>query len=535
VDIPDGRDPEQVRQIVQSVANEVPAGADLTLDITQGFRHFPFLFYAASLYLQSLRGVRIRGAYYGMLEGAPPPPCAAPPPAPPAAASNEPRPIIDLQPLLELPEWFHAVRVFRETGSVKPMSKLLANIPATIRQAATDAGHNRPLHEKARAAKRLLENLERLGFAHDAALPLELGQAACEFASELSERFSDVMGTSLPFTAELAASLRQAMSPLQLAGPLPRKGDWKTAVVLDQSELDRQARLIDLYLSRQQFPLAFGLMREWIVSWCMHRKGTGGGWLRYGKRKPFERRLGALAAFLNPKNQPEGVEPTPEQKGFGSFWHQLSDELRNAFHHHGMREGEMIAQSEATEQVVDFWNKLKKHRSAEHHLAARGDLVLPDLGGGGGCLLISPQGSRPGVLYSALKCTSPHRCLVICSPLSESKVEEAAAKAAFSGRLERLIIQDAFSGFDELEGLVKQARKWLFDADGIVANLTGGTTLMGIGVQKLVETAERMDRPARRFALIDRRPSAEQEENPYVASDVHWLDAEPEGDPDGDD
>ena len=74
-------------------------------------RHFPLLLYAVSLYLQSLRGVRIRGAFYGMLE-----------------ALGEPKPIIDLQPLLELPEWFYAVRVFRETGTVRPISERLNNI-----------------------------------------------------------------------------------------------------------------------------------------------------------------------------------------------------------------------------------------------------------------------------------------------------------------------------------------------------------------------------------------------------------------------
>ena len=39
--------------------------------------------------------------------------------------SKEPRPIVDLRPLLELPEWFHAVAVFRETGSTGPLAGLM--------------------------------------------------------------------------------------------------------------------------------------------------------------------------------------------------------------------------------------------------------------------------------------------------------------------------------------------------------------------------------------------------------------------------
>ena len=57
-----------------------------------------------------------------------------------------------------------------------------------------------------------------------------------------------------------------------------------------------------------------------------------------------------------------------------------------------------------------------------------------------------------------------------------------------------------------------------------MANITGGTTLMGIIVQRLVEEAQRLDRPVKRFALIDRRPTAAQESDPFVQGDSHWLD-----------
>lgn len=54
--------------------------------------------------------------------------------------------------------------------------------------------------------------------------------------------------------------------------------------------------------------------------------------------------------------------------------------------------------------------------------------------------------------------------------------------------------------------------------------MTGGTTLMGIVVQQLVEVSEKLDRPTRRFALIDRRPPHKQDTEPYVLSDSQWLD-----------
>ena len=119
ISIPDGISDKEVRQILEKVAQEIPEGAELTLDVTQGMRHFPFIFYALVLYLTSLRGVKVRSAYYGMIEG---------------TSKDAPKPIIDLQPLLELPEWFHAVRVFRDQGTTLPMAQLLELLAEKLKQ-----------------------------------------------------------------------------------------------------------------------------------------------------------------------------------------------------------------------------------------------------------------------------------------------------------------------------------------------------------------------------------------------------------------
>jgi len=39
------------------------------------------------------------------------------------------------------------------------------------------------------------------------------------------------------------------------------------------------------------------------------------------------------------------------------------------------------------------------------------------------------------------------------------------------------------------------------------------------------KAALRLDRRTRRFALIDRRWPGEQDANPYVPSEIHWLDS----------
>jgi len=149
--IPDGRTPDELREILEHVAGQLPPGCDLSLDVTQGLRHFPFIVYALALYLTSLRGVRLRGAYYGMLEGTPP---------------DQPGPIIDLRPLLEPPEWFHAVRVFRDQGIALPIARLIRPVIDGLRRTAQARNNDAALHRQASELEKAAVALERQSFAY---------------------------------------------------------------------------------------------------------------------------------------------------------------------------------------------------------------------------------------------------------------------------------------------------------------------------------------------------------------------------------
>ena len=505
VEIPDGNNPDEIRQILESVANRIPEGADLTLDVTQGFRHFPFIFYALVLYLTSLRGVKIRGAYYGMIEGTP---------------QGAPKPIIDLQPLLELPEWFHAVRMFRDYGTTKPIADRLQPLADTLKQETEQlfkVGNEEAGKEHSRRAKPVknsVDQLKQYAFAYESALPLELGKASKMLVNSVQD-LPVTANSGLPLLlTELIKTVVDAAEESAFEKPPSKDGNWKAVIHLDRNELERQARMIDLYLDRGQIPLAAGLMREWVVSWAIWKSGNTeehGDWLNNKVRQRYERRLGALGAFARDSEFRSDI--TPEQRKFGNFWNQLTDALRNALHHHGMRIEVIKQPLRSLEAIQGFWNQLKE-----------GDIVMPLLGGGGGKLLISPQGTRPGALFSALKIAEADTCLVICSAASASSVPEAAKHANFTGCIDQIQMDDPQGGFSEIDEITQQARHYLLNADEVVANMTGGTTLMGIVVQRLVEEAQKLDRPMRRFVLIDRRPPDEQASNPFVQGDFCWLD-----------
>ena len=262
VDIPNGNNREEISQILESVANRIPEGAELTLDVTQGLRHFPFVFYALALYLKSLRGVKIRGAYYGMFED-----------------PEDVKPIIDLQPLLELPEWFHAVRMFRDQGTTKPMADLLQPLADRLDEEKANLfkkgkkSEAQELVEQAKQVEHPVAWLEKYAFAYESALPLELEKASRELIDSIEKLpLMNVAGLP-PLVDELTKTIVSVARKSAFA-KTPGRGQWKQSILLDENELERQADMIDLYLERGQLSLAAGLMREWVVSWAIWKSGN---------------------------------------------------------------------------------------------------------------------------------------------------------------------------------------------------------------------------------------------------------------------
>ena len=352
VEIPNGNNADELRQILESVANRIPEGADLTLDVTQGFRHFPFIFYALVLYLKSLREVNIRGAYYGMVEGIP---------------QDEPKPIIDLQPLLKLPEWFHAVRMFRDQGTTTPMAQLLQPLANTLTwetgQLFKD-GKKKEGAERSEQAKQVrgsVDWLERYAFAYESALPLELEKASRGLIDSIKGLPTIGSTGRPPLVGELTKNIVSAAKETAFTVSPSSKGKWKQHIRLDKDELNRQAYMIDLYLDRDQLSLAIGLMREWVVSWAIWKSDNCKdikNWLELDVRELYSKELGAIGAAARGEGATSTLTSSVPE-GFGNFWNQLTIELRNALLHNAMRIESVEEPPKSLQSVQKFWNTLK--------------------------------------------------------------------------------------------------------------------------------------------------------------------------------
>ena len=258
--------------------------------------------------------------------------------------------------------------MFRNLGTTSPIADLLQPLLqplADMLQKEGDklrSGGDSPppeaiaLYTQARQVKKVGEYLEKHAFAYESALPLELGKASWQLIDSIKALVTPGFDGLPPLAKELTSDIAGVAKETAFASAPARKGPWKTAILLDNNELARQARMIDLYLERGQIPLAVGLMREWVISWAMLTKNQTKGWLILANREPSEQHLGALGALA------KDPASTPAQRKFGTFWNQLANALRNALHHHAMREEAIEKRPTELKSVQEFWNQLKEDK-----------------------------------------------------------------------------------------------------------------------------------------------------------------------------
>ena len=493
IEVSAGDTQEDVNFYLGQVSGAVEGRVDLTVDVTHGYRHFSFLTYIAVLYLAALREVRVRGAYYALLR-------------------DGVSPFLDLRPLLNLPRWLHALEVLRDTGSTLPMARSLECNPGNV------------------SAQHVARELARLSNAYLSGLPLELGRQACRVGEQSLKPLKRFLARDhqLPLAGELVDRLADILEPFALTTTTSGDG-WKQQVALSNGELRRQADVIDDLLLRGSFATALGLMNEWTVSWVVWRSNDVNAWLDY--RTVRRRAAGLLGAIEAVSKDSEIVHVlSDEQRSLGDFWRELC-ELRNAYHHHGMRPQVLVGNPQIDKKhrrIRDFWEGTL--RSCPEFSLALGQSP-------GDQVLVSPVGLRPGVLFSALQACrrdgeidKPTICLVICSRETEVLIAEALQRAGHAGEVEPLLLEDPYGGRLEIERLVKEARRHFIGAGEVLVNVTGGTTLMGLAAEELADAARKLACPVRRFGLIDRRPPERQDVDPFQTGEPFWLDSAEDGD-----
>lgn len=118
VDITEGYDTDEIWAIFQKVYHRLKEGDEVTIDITHAFRSLPTLAMSLISFARAMKGIQLKGVYYGAFEALGKIPEVK---AMPMAERNAP--ILDLSAFAELQEWSLAARDFLDFGNANTLSQ----------------------------------------------------------------------------------------------------------------------------------------------------------------------------------------------------------------------------------------------------------------------------------------------------------------------------------------------------------------------------------------------------------------------------
>lgn len=193
--IPYGRDEHEQIEVLRLMAERVPVNAQVSLDVTHGFRHLPMLALLSALHLRVARNAQIAGIYYGAFD----------------PDSGEAR-IHDLKGLLYIADWIGALNTFDKDGDYSVFAALLR----------PDIGPDCALLEEAA----FFERSSRIGQARGKLRQFD-GTLARTNLTGAAELFAPVLGDRIRWCYEDRLYQRQQV----LARHHLKKGDYLRAAL----------------------------------------------------------------------------------------------------------------------------------------------------------------------------------------------------------------------------------------------------------------------------------------------------------------
>ncbi len=494
IDISDGKTIEEIWKLFDGVVEKGMecSDTDVYLDITNGFRHLPMVLYNSLFYLECLDKIKISGIYYGALE---------------SNRNAKEVPVFDLTNLAKIIRGSFAVKQFEATGNMAGVARFLNDI----------IGENSKDNPDNPKRNFLKENIfEQLQMLIESGLCIDAGMEAKKVCDT---KFAN---TGLKSSDILIQKVVDKLKTIEAT----KSGRDKNKIVLNNDELDRTLRFIQWQLDANNISNALMILREWIVSRVMQAEVKTDKWLVHDVRtKEIENNLGFY------KNQYENKKLSSNlSEKFVLLiknWSELC-ERRNEYAHAGYREKkvnlelglktakEVLEFCVANKDNDDFW-KLPKEVIKDTDLAVQKDI--------NNTALITPMGASFGLLYTALKRVNANRVVVLTSEKFKDKVSEVCIKAGFDAdKVKVLTMQDVFCGFGEAKQLSSDMISAVKGTCNCIVNLTGGTTAMQWTMQTVYEELKQKNMSVKRIAFVDRRPSVEQQSNPFVEGE--FIDVE---------
>lgn len=231
IDIPDGRDSNEMWEIFDKLVSVVDDGDTLIFDITHAFRSIPFFVMLALAYLKSAyENVRIERVLYGGL------------------LFGDPAPVIDLTEFITLLDWMSATDQFVGFGN----SQALVRLVKTAASSGSDAPADRL------KLRQFAVSLDDVSRSLQLVMPNKAMIAGDELQQRLSAAKAPMQQRLRPFLP-LADRVEKAYGPLALPDPTGPASVWRS--------LSIERDMVAWYLERQLLLQAIATAFEWLLSY----------------------------------------------------------------------------------------------------------------------------------------------------------------------------------------------------------------------------------------------------------------------------
>ncbi len=298
------RKQEDVWGIFEAMVESVGNGENVALDITHAFRHIPFLAFPALLYLVEVKGVDVKGIYYGAFE------------AREETESGVEAPIFELTGLFDVIEWLYGLRDLKEYGRAEGLSGAIKRTNARIHRSGSG--------EKPRVLSRYSTAL------NDLSTLLHLNQipAFMELAEKAGKDFGNFRNEAIRFLPPLKYGLEEVEKLVSFG--------------CSGNCLGEGVGLAEYMLEKGLTANALELERELIVNIVLAKLGVEDH-LDGENRRNAEKTLGWLSGEL--RGNMENLEKTKwvdelkdweETEKLVRAWLKVT-EVRNAIAHAGMK------------------------------------------------------------------------------------------------------------------------------------------------------------------------------------------------------
>jgi CRISPR-associated DxTHG motif protein len=294
--IPQSSGEEQFWNVFDALAGAVPSGADLTIDVTHGFRSLPVVGLSIAVYLQASSHAEVERIVYGEFSG-----------------ENQEAPLRDLTPFLSLIEWSVAARQLLRDGSAEALAALMDEIQGTAYRTGAEV---KPKHAQTAAGR-----LESLTDALSVVQPQDVGgSGASSLTGALQKVQSDVERVpQLRPLAVLLEKIRDRLAPMEASSLFGEEG------------FRAQAEMMEFFLETGQLQQAVTLAREALVSFQAIRMGYSPEPLPRSEEDGRDRAENALNALADTDSD----KRTEEGGSLADLWSGVR-EVRNYINHAGM-------------------------------------------------------------------------------------------------------------------------------------------------------------------------------------------------------